>query len=85
MLFIPFVVIAGAGLVLNVSAFAFAPASLLAPLLYAQIVGAIAFGWFVFGSFPDAWTWGGIVLVVAAGLYITWRERRGSAAAPRVV
>lgn len=58
-----------------VRAFALAPASVLAPFNYLEIVSATLFGYLVFGDFPDLPTWGGIALIVASGLYIAHRER----------
>lgn len=52
-----------------------APASTLAPLHYLEIVTAVALGYLVFGDFPNALTWAGIVIIVASGLYIIHRER----------
>ena len=52
-----------------------APASTLAPLHYLEIVTAVALGYWVFGDFPNALTWAGIVIIVASGLYIIHRER----------
>ena len=34
------------------------------------------FAWLVFGDFPDAIKWLGILIIIASGLYIIWRERR---------
>ena len=53
-----------------------APASLLAPCVYAEIAGAVLVGWVFFGDFPDAWTWAGICVIAASGVYIAYRERR---------
>jgi drug/metabolite transporter (DMT)-like permease len=53
----------------------FAPASTLAPLHYLEIVTAVAIGYLVFGDFPNALTWAGIIIIVASGLYIIYRER----------
>nr|WP_244314339.1 MULTISPECIES: DMT family transporter [unclassified Pannonibacter] len=58
-----------------VRAFALAPASVLAPFNYLEIVSATLFGYLIFGDFPDLPTWGGIALIVASGLYIAHRER----------
>jgi drug/metabolite transporter (DMT)-like permease len=30
----------------------------------------------VFGHLPDIWTWLGVVIIVASGLFIFYRERR---------
>lgn len=52
-----------------------APATVLAPFIYSQIVWMIMLGWFVFGQFPDGWTFGGTAIVIASGLYLLYRER----------
>lgn len=59
-----------------VTAFGFAPAAVLAPFGYLEIVSATALGYLVFGDFPDRPTWAGIALIVASGLYIVHRERK---------
>lgn len=56
-------------------AFRHAPASVLAPLQYLEIVAATTFGYWVFGDFPDALKWLGIAIIVGSGLFIFWRER----------
>ncbi|KQY27074.1 DMT family transporter [Rhizobium sp. Root482] len=61
--------------VLGVYAYRAAPASVLAPLQYLEIVSATIFGWLVFQHFPDALKWLGIAIIIASGLYIIWRER----------
>lgn len=53
----------------------FAPASTLAPLHYLEMLSAVALGYLVFGDFPNALTWAGIVIIVASGLYVIHRER----------
>lgn len=60
---------------LFVRALQIAPASLIAPLQYLEIVSATAFGWFMFGEFPDALRWLGIAIIVASGLYVFRREQ----------
>ena len=42
---------------------------------YTMIVWAIALGYLVFGDVPDALTLSGSAIIVAAGLYIFWREQ----------
>jgi drug/metabolite transporter (DMT)-like permease len=49
-------------------AYAQAPATKLAPLVYFQIVAAVALGWAVFGDIPDPMTWVGLSLVLGSGL-----------------
>ena len=53
-----------------------APASVLAPFQYLEIISATLFGFLVFGDFPDAYRWLGISIIVASGLFIFWRERQ---------
>lgn len=62
--------------VLAVYAYRAAPASVLAPLQYLEIVSATILGWLVFGDLPDALKWLGIAIIIASGLYIIWRERK---------
>ncbi len=59
-----------------VYAFRSAPASVLAPFNYMEIVSATALGYMVFGEFPDAWKWLGIAIIVVSGLVVFWRESR---------
>ncbi len=67
---------AALGHYLLIMAFERAPASLLAPLGYSEIVMAVAVGYFGFGDLPDRWTWLGIAIVVASGSYVLLREER---------
>lgn len=68
--------IATAGHFLIVLAFRRAPASLLAPLQYLEIVSSTALGLLIFGDFPTALTWVGVALIVGSGLFVIWRERK---------
>jgi drug/metabolite transporter (DMT)-like permease len=52
-----------------------APASMLAPFNYTQLVWAAFFGFAVFGELPDTMTTTGASIVVGAGLYVWHRER----------
>lgn len=61
---------------LIISAFDRAQASLLAPLNYCEMIGAVAIGYVVFGDFPDSWTWVGVLVLIGSGVYISLRERR---------
>jgi len=67
-------VLFGAGQFLLIRAFATAPAPLLAPFTYVQIVAAVVFGVAVFGDVPDFWTVVGTVLVILAGVYVLRRQ-----------
>jgi drug/metabolite transporter (DMT)-like permease len=52
-----------------------APASVLAPFIYTEIVWMIALGYMVFGDTPNNWTLAGVAVVIASGLYLLYRER----------
>ena len=52
-----------------------APASLLAPFSYTQLIWAITLGFLVFGALPDRWTLVGAAVIVASGLYTAHRQR----------
>lgn len=52
-----------------------AAASIVVPYQYTMIVWAVALGWLVFGDVPDRYTLIGSAIIVAAGLYIFWREQ----------
>jgi drug/metabolite transporter (DMT)-like permease len=67
---------------LLIRAFAVAPASLLAPFGYAQLIWSIGIGYAWFGDFPDASTLAGAALISASGLYVLYRERRVAPAGP---
>ncbi len=55
-------------------AFRLAPVSAVAPFEYGGLVFAVAFGYLIWGDFPDAFIWTGAATVVASGLYILHRE-----------
>jgi drug/metabolite transporter (DMT)-like permease len=61
-----------------------APASVLSPFIYTQLVWAATLGYLVFGNLPSAWTLTGASIVIASGLYLLNRERMAKGAvAPR--
>ena len=59
-----------------VRAFELAPAPVVAPLNYGQLVGATLLGIIVFGQVPDYWTWLGAAIIAGSGLFMLWGERR---------
>ena len=58
-----------------------APANIIAPFGYWQMVGSVIVGFVISGLWPDLSTWIGAAIIVAAGLYIAWRETRPRPAA----
>jgi drug/metabolite transporter (DMT)-like permease len=65
----------GTGQLLLIRALAAAPANILTPFTYTQIVAAVLFGMLVLGELPDPWTFVGTALIVLAGLYVVRRAR----------
>jgi drug/metabolite transporter (DMT)-like permease len=53
-----------------------APASVLSPFIYTQIVWAVLLGYLVFTNIPTRWTMIGAGIVIASGLYLIYRERK---------
>jgi drug/metabolite transporter (DMT)-like permease len=60
---------------LLVLAHARAPAAILSPFIYSQIIWMLALGYILFGDWPDPWTFAGASIVIASGLYLLYRER----------
>jgi drug/metabolite transporter (DMT)-like permease len=60
---------------LLILAHARAPAAILSPFIYSQIVWMLALGYLVFGQLPDGWTFLGAGVVICSGLYLLYRER----------
>ena len=60
----------------------FAPSATVAPMQYLEIPMAAAVGWLIFAEFPNGLALAGIVVTIAAGLYIIAREQRLSRSAP---
>ena len=52
-----------------------APASILSPFMYTQMIWAILLGFLIFEQLPNQWTLIGAGIVIASGLYILNRER----------
>jgi drug/metabolite transporter (DMT)-like permease len=51
-----------------------APASVVAPLNYSQMVWSPLLGLALFDAWPDGWTWLGAAIIIASGIYIAHRE-----------
>lgn len=67
--------LASLGHYMLIAAHRLAPASLLSPFIYSQLVWVIALGYAVFGDVPEAYTLMGASIVIASGLYVFHRER----------
>lgn len=69
-------VFGGVGHFLFTAAFRHAPASLLAPLNYVQLLWAGLLGWVVFDYIPDAQSLAGMAIVAASGVLVAVKTRR---------
>lgn len=56
--------------------FRYAPASVLAPFAYTSMLWAVAIGYLWFGEVPEFVVLLGALIVIAAGLFVIWRERQ---------
>jgi drug/metabolite transporter (DMT)-like permease len=55
-------------------AYRLSEAALIAPIEYAAIPMSVFWGLVIFGELPDGVAFGGIALILAAGLILVWRE-----------
>jgi len=62
---------------LLIRAHGLAPATLLSPFGYTQLLVVLALGWLVFGQLPDAIALTGIALIAGSGLGLILASRRG--------
>ncbi len=66
----------GTGHFLLIRAFDEAPVSSLSPMLYIQLIWAMALVWIVFGQLPDLLSIAGMLVIGASGLSLALRRRR---------
>lgn len=58
-------------------AFRHAPAAVVAPIEYTALLWGLGIDFVVWSVWPNAAMLGGATLVIAAGIYVAWREHRG--------
>ncbi|MCW8844089.1 MAG: DMT family transporter, partial [Rhodobacteraceae bacterium] len=68
--------IGGIAQIFLTSAYRFAPASTVAPFDYASMLFAIIIGYVIFDEIPTQIMLAGVSLIIAAGIFIIWRERQ---------
>jgi drug/metabolite transporter (DMT)-like permease len=68
--------LAGVGHWLLIGAFLAAPASLVAPFTYLQMIWATLYGYVIFGQLPDGLSAAGMAVIVASGVGLVLHERR---------
>ena len=66
----------GIGQLFMTESYRYAQASLTAPFDYTSIIWAVLLGYFAFGEVPEPSVWAGSVIVIAAGMFVIWRERQ---------
>jgi drug/metabolite transporter (DMT)-like permease len=69
-------VLAGVGHWMLINAFLMAPASLLAPFFYLQMIWATLYGYLIFNQLPDGLSALGMAVIVASGVALVLHERR---------
>jgi len=69
-------VMAAASHLMITLAFKYTRASILAPFQYLEIFSATILGYYLFGDFPDLLTWAGTAVILGAGCYVFYTERR---------
>jgi drug/metabolite transporter (DMT)-like permease len=69
-------ILGGVAQILLTESYRHAETSVIAPFEYASIILALAFGYWLFDEVPTVTMLAGAALIVAAGLFIIWREHR---------
>ena len=69
-------VLGSAGHFLLIAGHRIAPASVLSPFVYTQLIWVVMLGYLVFDHVPTAWTMAGAAVVIGSGLYLLYRERK---------
>ena len=59
---------------LNIYAYKWGEASVMASLDYVRLIYSVLFGFWLFNTLPDAWTWVGAIIIIAASIYTIHRE-----------
>ena len=75
-------ILGAVGHFLLIRAHGLAPATLLAPFGYAQLLVVLVLGWLVFGQLPDGIALTGIALIAASGLALIIAARVGGSPGP---
>jgi drug/metabolite transporter (DMT)-like permease len=69
--------VAGSAFLLLAAAFRAAPAAVIAPFQYSQMLYALAVGWLLFADWPSNRMLLGSVIIAGSGLYVLRHETRG--------
>lgn len=74
----------GIGQILMTDAYRLAPPSVIAPFDYTSMIWALAFGYALFGDFPEPVVLIGAAVVIASGVYILYRETVRGVTRPQI-
>lgn len=66
----------GLGHFLLIRAYSYAPATVIGPFVYAQLLSVMALGWLVFDQLPDLASIAGMLIIVGSGLLLLHAYRR---------
>ncbi|MGL4324019.1 MAG: DMT family transporter [Beijerinckiaceae bacterium] len=69
-------ILGGIGQILVTESYHHADTSLIAPFDYTSMIWATMIGWFLFGEWPQQTIIIGACIVIAAGLFVIWREHQ---------
>ena len=61
---------AAAGHLMVIKAYELAPASIVAPFIYSELLWNVIVGWMIFAEVPDVWMLTGAAILVLSGLYL---------------
>jgi len=76
MLMVAMGLLGGIGQILITESYRHAPASVVAPFAYSAMIYSIVIGYVWFNEVPEAIVLAGAAIVIAAGLFVIWRERK---------
>jgi drug/metabolite transporter (DMT)-like permease len=69
-------ILGGIGQILLTVSYRHGDASLVAPFEYTSMIWAVALGWMLFGDMPQQVVLIGAGVVIAAGIFVIWREKQ---------
>lgn len=69
-------IMGGMGQILVTESYQHAETSLVAPFDYTSMIWAVIIGWFLFGDWPAPNIFIGSAIVIAAGIFVIWREHQ---------
>jgi drug/metabolite transporter (DMT)-like permease len=67
--------VAAIGLTLLTEAYRAAEANVVAPFEYTALIWSVLFGWLFWDDLPNGADWGGMAIIIGAGLYLLARRR----------